>query len=137
MILLDTNVVSEPTRQRPDPAVLTFLAGLPDAFISVVTLHELRFGLLMLPEGQRRSALEQQIGKIGREFSDSILPVGQAEAELAATFRASAQSSGRVLHLADALIAASAQSNSLALATRNTSDFIGLGLRLVDPWTTR
>lgn len=134
MILLDTNVLSEPTRQTPSPDVLVFLQSLPQAAISVLSIHELHYGICRLPHGLRRDALASSFGQMIVGFRDTILPIGEPEARRAAELRAAAQTQGRTLHLADALIGATALEHGLTLATRNVADFAGLGVPLVNPW---
>jgi toxin FitB len=133
-ILLDTNVISETTRQSPDGSVFGFLADVDHAFISVVTIHELQFGIHRLPFGQRRSDLAAAVDRLNATFDDAIIDLDRVMAARAGQLRADAQTKGRVLHLADALIAATALERGLRLATRNVSDFTGLGLTLVNPW---
>jgi toxin FitB len=133
-ILLDTNVISETTRQSPDAHVLGFLADVDHALISVITIHELQFGICRLPFGQRRSDLSAAVDRLLATFDDAILDLDRVMAARAGQLRADAQAKGRVLHLADALIAATALERGLRLATRNVGDFTGLGLTLVNPW---
>jgi predicted nucleic acid-binding protein len=133
-ILLDTNVISETTRQVPDPNVLRFLAGLDTAFVSIITVHELQFGICRLPVGQRRTDLATAIDNFLATFDDAVIDVDRVIARRAGQLRADAQARGRVLHLADALIAATALKRKLVLATRNASDFAGLGVIVVAPW---
>lgn len=131
--LLDTNVISETTRTAPDPNVLAYLAGEPDLWLSAVVVHELQLGIQLRPAGRRRDHASDLV-KALVATSRRVVPVGLAEAEHAAELRARARRSGRTLHLADALIAATAGLRRLALATRNTRDFEGLGVRLINPW---
>ena len=133
--LLDTNVISEIARPRRDRGVVTFLDGLDDGFISAITIHELTFGLERLESGPRRRNLTETIEQFLALYQDRLLPVGVAEARDAAILRAGQQERGRTLHLADALIAATALANGLVLATRNSKDFEELGLSLFDPWS--
>ena len=132
--LLDTNVVSEPMRDAPDPRVVAFLSRQQDLWLSAVVLHELEFGVDLLPPGRRREGIAAALSALVGLYEDRILPLGRAEASRAAAFRAQARRSGRVLDLADALIAGTADAHDLALATRDVRDFEGLGLALVDPW---
>ncbi|MDD5581387.1 MAG: type II toxin-antitoxin system VapC family toxin [Methylobacter sp.] len=133
--LLDTNVISELMTNAPNATVIHFLAHLTDSYLSVITLHELRYGLSLLPEGQRRKAITSKLEILLAGYNDHIIPVTQAEALHAAELRASAKQQGRVVHLADALIASTAKVHNLIVATRNTSDFIDLGVDIIDPWT--
>ena len=133
-ILLDTNVVSELTREAPDMRVLAFLAGHDDLWLSAVALHELDFGVGLLPPGRRRDGISAVLSTFVAEYEDRILPLGRAEARQAAALRARAHRAGRVLDLGDALIAGTARANDLSVATRNVRDFDGLGLDVIDPW---
>lgn len=133
--LLDTNVLSELTRPKPAPAVVGFLERAEPAFVSAVSLHELRFGVERLAPGRRQEELRRWLAELETLYADGILPVGAAEADQAARLRADAAQRGRTVHLADGLIAGTAVRHGLALATRDVVDFAGLPLRTVDPWT--
>ena len=132
--LLDTNVVSELTRASPDAGVVSFLSERDELWLSTIVFHELEYGVRCLSPGNRRVLLFRAINSLVASFQDQILPVDRKEAEWAARLRADAQRSGRVLHLADSLIAGTAKANELALATRNVSDFEGTGIEIVNPW---
>lgn len=132
--LLDTNVISELTKPDRDRYVVAFLDRLADGYLSVITLHELTYGLERLPPGARRAELTAAIDAFLALFNDRVLPVGLAEARAAAALRAAQQERGCTLHLADSLIAATALVAGLTVATRNTADFEGLGVLLIDPW---
>ena len=133
--LLDTNVVSELTKSLPDPGVVSFLAEREDLWLSSAVLHELEFGVRCLPPGRRRDSLQDAIAALVASFEDRILPVERKEAENAARLRARAHRSGRVLHLGDALIAGTANAHDIAVATRNVSDFDGIGIKIANPWS--
>lgn len=134
-VLLDTNVISELTRQRPAPPVVAFVASRDDLWLSALVLHELELGLLLLPHGKRRDALRGALSDFMRGYEDRVLPVGGRAATWAARFRAEARRRGRALDLGDALMAGTARTHNLAVATRNVSDFHGLdGLIVTDPW---
>ncbi len=135
--LLDANVVSELTRDTPEPQVIEFLAGHPDLWFSAIVLHELEFGLQLLPEGRRREDLRAMLANFIERYANRILPVAYEEGQWAARFRADARRSGRVLHLGDALIAGTARAHDLAIATRNVGDFNGLDVETVNPWKER
>jgi toxin FitB len=134
--LLDTNVISETRRIRPDNGVIAFLS-LADAaglFLSVLTLGELRKGV----EAKRRAdpAAAGQLGAwvdgIETTFADRVVPI---DAETARHW--GELSAGRSLPVIDTLIAATAISRGLILVTRNTRDVEATGVPLVDPWQTR
>ena len=132
--LLDTNVISELTRDRPDPRVVSFLSEQPDLWLSVLVLHELEFGLELLPRGARRDRLGAVLAAFVAEYEDRILPLDRMAAAWAARLRARAQRSGRVLDLGDALIAGMAKACDLSIATRNVRDFDGLDIEVTNPW---
>lgn len=134
--LIDTNVVSELTRPEPDLNVMAFLDAQPDIWLSTVVLHELEYGLGLLPAGKRRNELLSMIANLVAEYGDRIIPLERAEAQAAAELRVAAKNSGRVLHLGDALIAGTAKMHALTIATRNVADFDGLGVRMANPWNT-
>jgi predicted nucleic acid-binding protein len=133
-ILLDTNVISELTRNEPDARVVSFLGARQDLWVSSVVLHELEFGLRLLPHGRRREELESAVAKFVTGYADRILPLDRREAEAAAVLRVRAQQSGRTLHLGDALIAGTARAHDIAVATRNVTDFGGLDVAVINPW---
>ena len=133
-ILLDTNVVSELTKEEPDARVIGFLNRQPDLWVSTIILHELEFGLRLLPAGRRRQRLRAVLSKFVTEYQDRFLALERREAEQAAALRAHAQRSGRTVHLGDALIAGTAKAHDLAVATRNVLDFDGLDVEIINPW---
>lgn len=137
MILLDTNVVSELMRARPDDRVRAFLSArrLETLFLSSLVVAEIRYGLARLPEGARRSGLNELFERFLAEgFADRVLPFDEGCAARYARARAAREAVGRPVALADALIAGTALAHGATLATRNVSDFEGFGLSLVNPW---
>ncbi len=133
--LLDTNVISEIMTAEPNQRVIDFLAHLKESNLSVITLHELHYGLQLLPEGQRRNTIANKLQNLLTHYNDYIIPVNQAIALQAALLRADAKQEGRIVHLADALIASTARVNNWVVATRNTNDFIDSGVDIINPWT--
>ena len=133
-VLLDTNVVSELFRPVPHPGVTAFLRAVPGALLPVVVLHELQYGALRLPPGRKRDELAGFVGEIANSFRDRILDLDQVRAREAARIRAEAERAGRVVRIADSLIAGTARAGSLPLATRNIRDFTGLGIEVWNPW---
>ncbi len=136
--LLDTNIISELTKSSPDLRVTKFIFEQKDSFwLSPVVLHELEFGLQLLPEGKRRHDLHKFLSGFVMEYEDRILSLDRKEAELAARLRSQARRSGRVIQLGDALIAGTAKVHDLSVATRNTEDFAGLDVKVTNPWETQ
>ena len=110
------------------------MSQLRSAFVPVIAVHEIEYGIELLPKGHRRAILEAGIASVLKLYSHALLPVERAEAQFASRLRAEARQRGRTLHLPDALIAATAKENGLTLATRNVSDFDYLGVAVIDPW---
>ena len=100
-VLLDTNVVSELTKEAPNPRVVSFLAEQDDLWLSSVVIYELEYGLRLLPEGRRRNLLAEAQAGILAAYSGRILPLSQASAEWAAILRARALRSGRTVDIGD------------------------------------
>lgn len=131
--LLDTNVVSEPRRRKPDPAVIVWLREQESdlLFVSALTLGEIALGAEA--RGRRDPAagrsLSTWLGSIRTAYSDRVLPV---TGDIAETWgRLGAR---RPLPVIDGLLAATALVHRLTLVTRNVRDFDGLGVQLLDPW---
>jgi predicted nucleic acid-binding protein len=138
MIILDTNVVSEPLKPNPDQTVLRWLdAQEPQTLhLTSVGLAELLAGVEVLPAGRRRDALAEAVSKqVLALFAQRILPLDVEAAQAFAKTRASAQAQGNPIGFADCAIAAIARSRGFALATRNVRDFAGCGINLINPWT--
>ena len=137
-VLLDTNVVSELLRPSPDPAVESWVAERPAAELqfSAIGEAELRYGVAILPAGQRKDALALAIEAILREdFEGRILPFDSDAAREYAEIASARRAAGRTVAPADCQIAAIARSRGMAVATRNVRDFGDIGVEVVDPWT--
>ena len=132
--LLDTNVISELTRNAPAPEVVSFLTEQDDLWLSAVVVHELEYGLRLLPQGRRRTRLSEMQSGILAAYGNRILPLDTRGAEWAAHFRGEARRFGRPLDLGDALIAGTAKAHAMTLATRNVADFEHLDVEVVNPW---
>lgn len=134
--LLDTNVVSEMLKPAPDARVTEFLRTRHDRlWLSVVVLYELEYGVHLLPAGRRRLRLATQVAGIVASHEGRILPVSRRAAQRAARLRARARCSGRPAQMADALIAGTAEAESLVVATRNTEHFAPFDIESINPWT--
>lgn len=137
-VLLDTNVLSEVRRLAPEPKVIAWLDTIDEdrAFISVVSIAELRRGIALMEEGRRRAALAAWLAvDLPGRFSGRILPIDPAIAERWGDVMAQARQSGFALSVMDGFFAATAIAHGLVLATRNTKDFASLGVPLFNPWT--
>ena len=132
--LLDTNVVSELTKDSRASKVIAFLTQQHDLWLSVIVVHELQFGVQNMPSGQRRDRVSAVYRTFIDQHTSRVLPVERTVAERAAQLRAQAQRAGHTLHLADALIAGTAIVHNLILATRNVKDFAALDVDVVNPW---
>ena len=136
--LLDTNVVSEWTKPHPDVGVVAWLAEADEdrVFVSVITLAELRHGVERMPVGARRRRLDIWLTEqVPLRFEARMLPIDAATANSWGRIMARGQARGRPLGTMDAFIAATAEQYDLTLVTRNLSDFDGLGIRLLSPWS--
>lgn len=136
MIVLDTNVLSEPLRSTPDGRVLTWWATVDQPVaITSVSVGELLVGVGMLPAGRRRDDLAAAIERVLATHGRAVLPYDAAAARRYAAFQEIRRALGRPLAVEDGMIAAIAATRSAVLATRNVKDFVGLGVPLVDPWS--
>lgn len=136
--LLDTNVLSEARRPEPDRRVLEWLDRLDEdrAFISVVSLAEIRRGVALMNAGRRRDALAEWLARdLPERFAGRILAVDQNTAFAWGDLMAEAKRRGIGLASMDGLLAAAALTHDLTLVTRNVRDFENLGVKLFDPWT--
>lgn len=139
MFVLDTNVVSELMRPAPEPAVASWVAGLATAtlFLTAITEAELRFGLAVMPPGRRRDGLAAGLERMLRPgFANRILPFDSTAARAYAEIAAARRAAGRPVSYPDTQIAAIAHSRGMAVATRNIRDFEGMGMALINPWTS-
>jgi predicted nucleic acid-binding protein len=141
VILLDTNVLSELARPAPHPTVLAWARGVRPSELATtaVTEAELRYGLALLPAGQRRDALATAMeALLARLLAGRVLPFDRAAALHYADYAAARRAVGRPVATADAMIAAIARARGITtLVTRNTADFDGCGMTLLDPWQER
>lgn len=137
MIILDTNVISEPLRPRPDPAVLTWLDAQAPATLCLtsITLAELLAGVAALPAGRRRKLLAKSLTEqVLPLFDGRVLAFDTLAAHSFARVQTGAKASGNTIGFADAAIASIANAHGYALATRNVRDFKGTGVQIMDPW---
>ncbi len=137
MIILDTNVLSAMMQARPDPQVVAWLDSQPAQaiWLCAVTLFEARYGLAVLPEGQRKTHLQEQLERlIQDDFENRVLPFDAGAASQAAVLAAQRKASGRPVDMRDTFIAGIALARRASIATRNTRHFDDLSATVVNPW---
>lgn len=137
MIIVDTNVISELLKPLPSPQVEAWLdeQARESIYFTTVGEAELRYGVAMLPAGRRRTALSTAIeGILEEDFRGRILPFDRTAALAYAAIAARRRAAGRPISQFDCQIAAIAHSYGAAVATRNTADFAGCGIAVIDPW---
>lgn len=135
--LLDTNVLAEPAKPRPDPNVLTWLqAQSPlDLAVSVLTFGEIQEGVSLLPAGARRDALESWLRTdLPRQFTGRVLPVDGEVALEWGRLAAEGRKAGRELPVVDGLLVATCAAHGLTLVTRNERDCGNRGVPILNPW---
>lgn len=137
MIILDTNLVSEPMRRAPDQRVLNWIDAqtLNTLYLTAISTAELRAGVAVLPSSKRRDSLHYDLeNTILPLFADRILAFDFACTAAYAEALARSRRSGRAIGKADAFIAAIALTHDYAVATRDTEPFRGAGVRVINPW---
>jgi toxin FitB len=138
MILLDTNVISEPLKLSADAGVLAWIdaQSIDTLYLSAISLAELRFGIAALPTGKRKETLhlglEQRILPL---FADRILPFDAIASRAYADILSTARAQGRAISTADGYIAATAKRHGFMVATRDASPFEAAGVTVITPWT--
>jgi predicted nucleic acid-binding protein len=139
MIVLDTNVLSELMKQPADARVLAWVNAQPmqTLFITTVTYAEILYGIGLLPDGRKRTALAEAADAVFREdFAGRILPFDAAAAEAYAPLMIRRRRAGKPMSQFDAQIAAIARSRGAAIATCNAADFAALDIGILNPWIT-
>jgi len=134
--LIDTNIVSEWVKPRPDAGIVSWLDEVDEdrVFLSVVSLAEIRFGVERLSPGRRRIRLDLWLREeLPERFEGRVVPVDERIADACGRLLARARQASRGLGAMDALIAATCLACDLVLATRNLADFDGLGVELFAP----
>ena len=135
--LLDTMVVSEPARPKPDPGVLAWLESQDawDLAVSVLTLGEIQRGAERMADGRRKTELLEWLATaLPGQFGERILPVDLPVALEWGTLTSESERMGRPLHVVDGLLLATARVNGLTLVTRNVSDFDLRGVPIQNPY---
>jgi hypothetical protein len=137
VIILDTNVVSEGWKPRPSIAVTSWLnAQAPqELYLCTPVLAELRYGVARLPPGKRREYIETWVNRLeGEIYRDRIFTLDVEAAAEFGRLAARREELGRRMAPMDALIAGIAASQGASIATRDTTDFDGIGIDLINPF---
>ncbi len=137
MILLDTNVVSEPLRLAPEVRVIEWIDAQPmeTLFLTAITVAELRAGVALLPAGKRRSGLHDNLEKrVLPLFAGRVLPFDLACTQAYATLMGKTRAGGLSIATADGYIAAIAAANGFTVATRDTRPFEAARVAVINPW---
>ena len=137
MIVLDTNVVSEPMKTNGSPNVQAWLdRQAPETlFLTATSLSELLVGIEILPQGKRRAGLDAAlVTLIDSLFETRVLAFDRAAALVCASSVSRARSTGRSLSVADAQIAAIATLHGYSVATRDIEPFVAAGVAVINPW---
>lgn len=136
MIVLDTNVISEPLKSRPSLKVMEWLdsQAAETLYITAISRAELRFGVLKLPDGKRKNTLATHVDRVLDLFNHRLLSFDAAAADQLALIAAHCEKIGKRAVAPDAYIAACAAARGFAVATRNMSHFEHTGVRVINPW---
>ncbi|MGH9523889.1 MAG: type II toxin-antitoxin system VapC family toxin [Terriglobales bacterium] len=137
MIIVDTNVLSELMRVPPATAVMDWFAAqhATSLYTTAISEAEIYYGIELLPKGRRREQLRKAADSMfAEDFANRVLGFDSDAARAFSTIAALRRSAGRPISYADAQILAIARSHSAKVATRNTADFEGCGVDLLDPW---
>jgi toxin FitB len=140
LIILDTNVLSELMQKAPDPSVVEWLDRQPaeSVWITSITLFEARLGLVLLPSGRRRQALELAFEELlAEDLEGRVLDFDRSAAEAAAVLAAERQQNGRTVDMRDSQIAGIVIARRAALATRNVKHFADITAEVVNPWEAK
>lgn len=136
MILIDTNVLSQPMRANGSDKVNRWIDhNFPEIGIPVLAYAEIVFGIEMIDDWERKIQLSNAMATIRLRFEDRFVPFDTAAADAHGWLRAKMKREGITLPEIDSQIAAIAISRSAKLATRNLKDFVNTGVELIDPWT--
>jgi predicted nucleic acid-binding protein len=137
MIILDTNVVSEPMKQHGNPGVQEWLDRqvAETLYLTATSLAELLVGIEILPDGQRKLGLAAALAElVSILFGSRILPFDQQAALTYSSIVSRARAGGKIISMADGQIAAIAAAHGFTVATRDAALFVAAGLPVIDPW---
>jgi predicted nucleic acid-binding protein len=131
--LLDTNVISETARKKPDSRVLAWVGKLPSMALPAVAVYEIASGIQRLPPGEKRAFLEEWFAELLGAGCD-VVPFDREAALACAALEAEARHEQRTIETRDLFILAIAKSRALGVATRNVDHFRGFGIPVYDPF---
>ena len=137
MILVDTNVISEPLRKAPEARVIAWMDAQPleTLYLSAITIAELRFGVASLPAGKRRDGLHESLERqVLPLFTNRVLSFDLAASQAYAELMAKARFAGLAIGVSDGYIAATATAHGMRVATRDTAPFEAAGVLVINPW---
>jgi len=137
VILLDTNLVSEPWKPAPDPRVVAWIdaQAVETLFLSAVTVAELRFGIAAMPAGKRRKVLDERLeGDVLGVFVGRVLPFDLDASRAYAELMLKAKIVGQAINMADGYIAAIAAARGFSVASRDVAPFRAAGVPIINPW---
>ena len=134
--LLDTNVIVEPQRRRPDPKVIDWLSAADEGslYLSAFTFAELRKGIAQLSDRRRGAVLEREVGTLRARFDGRILPIDDAVLDRWGRITGTTAAAGAPMPGIDAIFAATALQHDLTLVTRNERHMQASGVTLLNPW---
>ena len=134
--LLDTNVISEPKRKRPDQKVIQWLGSLDDAdiYLSALTVGEMKKGAVKLPSGRNRVLVQNYLEKVRNRFAGRILPITERTFLVWGKMMAEFEQRGIVRPALDSMLEATALEHDLILVTRNVRDFQHSSVTILNPW---
>lgn len=134
--LLDTNVISEPKRPRPDVRVVQWLSAVKDSeiFLSSLTIGEMKKGVEKLPSSKNRALVQNYLEKTRNRFVGRILPVTESTFLVWGKMIAELEKKGMIRPALDSLLEASALEHDLILVTRNVRNFQGSSVTILNPW---
>jgi predicted nucleic acid-binding protein len=140
MILLDTNVVSEPWKPKPDPHVVAWLDDqvIETLYLSAVTVAALRLGIAAMPSGSRRHILHERLeGDLLPLFAGRVLPFDLDSSRAYAELMIKAKLAGLAITMADGYIAAIAAARGFSVASRDVAPFRAAGVSVINPWKSK
>lgn len=135
--LLDTCVLSEFTRRRPEEKVVHWMESIAEEklFISVITIGEIQRGIERLPESHRKTELLVWMNnRLVKRFEQRVVPLDMPAMFLWGSLTARVESTGQPMAVMDSFIVATALQNNLIIVTRNVTDFLPHGVQVINPW---